>query len=74
MTATLFLAVDVFLTNVIPDMDETTAMIVSGAVAPALMIVLLLATSLGRGVKSSFFGSKNEEDLVLEDDSKIEKH
>ena len=54
VTVTLFLAVDVFLTNIIPSIDETTAMIISGSTAPIIIVVLLITTSLGKGVKDSF--------------------
>ncbi len=60
VTATLFLAVDVFLINVVSSLDENTAMIISGSAAPVIMIVLLATTSLGKGVKDSFTKNKKQ--------------
>ncbi len=55
VTATLFLAIDVLQVNIVSDMDETLAMIIAGAIAPIMMVALLIFTSLGSGVKASFF-------------------
>ncbi len=62
VTATLFLAVAALLTNLIPDMDQTVALAVSGAVGPAVMVALLFFTSMGRGVKESFFKGASKQD------------
>ena len=63
VTVTLFLAFNVIVQNILSkmvEMEESTKFAIAGTLAPLVMIILLVATSLGKEVYRSFKPKRNE--------------